>query len=49
MFETDKAVKNLVEYLKGIDEPTVLLFYGDQDVYKRQVLIREIKKLKIKL
>lgn len=29
MFETDKAVKNLVEYLKGIDEPTVLLFYGD--------------------
>lgn len=27
--ETDKALKNLIEYFENIDEPTVIVFFGD--------------------
>ena len=38
-FEADEAIAHLIDIVDRCDEDTVVVYFGDQDVYKRQVMV----------
>ncbi|MFQ9516121.1 MAG: sulfatase-like hydrolase/transferase [Eubacterium sp.] len=44
MKHTDDALKRIVEYFEGVDEPTIIVFYGDHQPKLEDEFYSEIKK-----